>query len=286
MIFEPVKKPFSESKKTYESAEIILSGIPLDVSASFRQGVKFAPSHIREISWHIEDYNYLTDENILDVPFFDAGNLILSGDLNNNFNEIKSQIKKILEDRKIPVCVGGEHLISLPIIESLHQSYPDLYVIVFDAHTDLSDEYRKMKISHASVMRLVYDILGDGRIFMFGTRTGTKEDKEFLNEKIFSSPNPPVIELLEKIKDKPVYISIDVDVLDPSIAPGVSTPELGGWSFNDLYKTIRMLDTLNKITGVDIVEICPPYDPSEITSLIGAKLLREVLFLLSRTQKK
>lgn len=278
MPLEPVK-PFSESLKTYETANIVLLGIPLDVTISFRPGTRFAPSAIREISWHLEDYNFLTDENILDVPFFDIGDLRLTGNLDNNLDEIKSATKKILNDKKFPIFIGGEHLITFPIIQAISEYYPDLHVIVIDAHTDLSDSYRNMQLSHTNVIRLVYDVVGDNRIFMFGTRTGTKEDKQFMKDKIFSSYEPPLDELLEKLKDKPVYISVDVDVLDPSIAPGVSTPELLGWKHEELYKTIRRFYKFNHIVGADIVEICPPYDKTEITTLIGAKVVRELMFV-------
>lgn len=284
MLLEPTK-PFSESTKTYETADIILLGIPLDVTVSFRPGTRFAPSAIREISWHLEDYDYLTDENILDVPFFDMGDLHLTGNLDNNLTEIRSAIERILDDRKIPFSIGGEHLITFPIVQAVIERYPDLHVLVFDAHTDLSDSHREMHLSHANVMKLVYDIVGDNRIFMFGTRTGPGEDKEFLKGRIFSSFKPPPDELLKKLKNKPIYLSIDVDVLDPSIAPGVTAPELMGWRYEELYKTIKRFRGFKKIVGFDITEICPPYDPAEITTLIGAKVVREIMFLLNRLLK-
>jgi agmatinase len=281
MLLEPVK-PFSESRKTYETADIILLGIPLDATVSFRLGTKFAPSVIREISWHLEDYNYLTDEDILDVPFFDIGDLHLTEDLDNNLAEIKFIIKRILDDKKIPLSIGGEHLITFPIIQTMSEVYPDLHIIALDAHTDLSDEYRDMQISHANVMKLVYDIVGRKRLFMFGTRAGTKKDKEFIKGNIFSSCNPPDISTIKKLKNKPVYISIDIDVLDPSIAPGVTTPEPVGWKYEELYKTINRFSEFKKIVGIDITEISPHYDPAGITALMGAKVVREMLFLLKR----
>lgn len=284
MLLEPVR-PFSESTKTYETADIILLGIPLDVTVSFRPGTRFAPSAIREISWHLEDYNYLTDEDILDVPFLDMGDLHLTGDLDNNLDEIRSVIKRILDDRKISLSIGGEHLITFPIIQTMSEVYHDLHIIVLDAHTDLSNEYRNMQISHANVMKLVYDIVGRERLFMFGTRAGTKEDKQFMNSNIFSSYNPPAAFTMKKLKNKPVYISIDMDVLDPSIAPGVTTPEPIGWKYEELYETIKRFSEFRKIVGIDVTEICPHYDPTGITTLIGAKVVRELMFLLSRCLK-
>jgi len=278
-------KPFSESTKTYKTADIILLGIPLDVTVSFRPGTRFAPSAIREISWHLEDYDYLTDKNILDVPFFDIGNVSLKGNLESNLSEARYVIKRILDERKLPVSLGGEHLITFPILQAMSKHYPDLHVLVFDAHTDVSDNYRNLYLSHSTVMKLVYNLLGENRIFMFGTRSGTKDDKQFIKGKIFSSYEPPSSKLLEKLKYKPVYISIDVDVLDPVVAPGVSTPELMGWKYEDLYETIRRFRKLKKIVGFDITEICPPYDQAGVTTLIGAKVIREILFLLHRNRK-
>ncbi|MEW6162892.1 MAG: agmatinase [Nitrospirota bacterium] len=283
MLLEPVR-PFSESTKTYESADIILLGIPLDVTVSFRPGTRFAPSAIREISWHLEDYNYLTDENILDVPFFDIGNLSLKGNLDSNLAEIRSSVERILDDEKIPISIGGEHLITFPIIQTIIKRYTDLHVLVLDAHTDLSD-HRNMLLSHANVMRLVYDIVGRERLFMFGTRAGTKNDKQFMDGNIFSSYNPPDALSIKKLKNKPIYISIDMDVLDPSIAPGVTTPEPMGWKYEELYGIMKRFSEFKKIVGIDIAEICPYYDPTGITALIGAKVVREMIFLLDRCLK-
>lgn len=281
MLLEPTK-PFSESTRTYETARILLLGIPLDVTVTFRPGTRFAPSAIREISWHLEDYNYLTDEDIRDVPFFDMGDLRLTGDLDNNLNQIRSAAKEILDDGRVPLFIGGEHLITLPIIQAISEYHPDLNVIVFDAHTDLSDSYRKTEQSHANLIRLVYDIVGNDKIFIFGTRMGTKDDRQFMEGRILSSYEPPFGEFLERLKNEPVYISIDVDILDPSIAPGVSTPELLGWRYEGLNNTIRRFTMLNKIIGADIVEISPNYDLSGITTLVGARLVREMLFLINR----
>ncbi len=284
MLLEPAK-PFSESTKTYETADIILLGIPLDATVSFRPGTRFAPSAIREISWHLEDYNFTTDEIILDVPFFDVGDVRLTRDLVHNLNEIRSLIKKILRDRKIPVSIGGEHLITFPILQAMSKHYPDLHVLIFDAHTDVSDNYRKLHLSHSTVVKLAYNLLGNDRIFMFGTRSGTKDDKQFIEGKIFSFYEPPHSKLLENLKYKPVYISMDVDVLDPVVAPGVTTTELMGWKYEDLFETIQKFRKLKKIVGFDITEICPPYDPAGVTILIGAKVIREILFLLHRYRK-
>lgn len=284
MQLTPVK-PFSESTFDYQNAQIILLGIPLDITVSFRPGTRFAPSAIRELSWHLEDYSYLTNENILDVPFFDIGDLFLSGNLENNIREIKSAIAEILNHKKIPLSIGGEHLITFPVVQAMNETYPDLHVIVFDAHTDLSDGYKKMQLSHSNVMRLIYDTIGNNKLFIFGTRTGTREDKQFFKNRIGSSYEQPSNELIEKLKDKPVYISIDVDVLDPSVAPGVTAPELMGWRYEELHGVLRRFTEFNKIVGVDITEISPHYDPSGITTLIGARIVRETMFLLNRTLK-
>ncbi|HAV42470.1 TPA: agmatinase [bacterium] len=285
MALSPVK-PFSEGRSTYETARIILLGIPLDVTVSSRPGTRFAPSAIRESSWSLEDYNYLTDEDILEVPFFDLGDLILKGDLNDGLNEIRRAIREILKDKKAPVSIGGEHLITLPIIQAMKEVYPDLQVMIFDAHADLSDSFRKMPLSHANVLKGVYDIVGGSNMYLFGTRAGTKGDKELIKKEIFSSYRPPLTTAIEELKgglkNKPIYISIDMDILDPSSAPGVTTPEVLGWGYEQLYETMRGFSGL-KIVGADLTEISPHYDIAGTTSLAGASLVREILFLLARS---
>ena len=279
-MIEPVK-PFLGSRKNYNESSIIIFSVPLDATTTFRPGARFGPSSIRDASYVLEEHDYITGEDILDVPFHDLGELQLSGDLSTALNEIKEAADKILKDSKKPLALGGEHLITYPLIQAMIKKYSDLHVIVFDAHTDLRDEYLGLKTSHATVMRRVYDLLGPKRLYQFGVRSGSKEEKEFSQGRIIGSSFPGK-NLLNQLKAKPVYLSIDIDVLEPASAPGTGTPEPCGWSTKELINSITALRGLNVI-GADLVEVSPHHDPSGITAINAARAVRELLHLLHKT---
>lgn len=269
---------FCECSCKYDDANIVLMGIPLDSTASFRPGARFAPAAVRDASFEFEDYEFLTGENIQEVPFCDVGNIAVIGPLDESLDNISERLKLYIDDSRIPLSIGGEHLITLPIIKALVTKYRALNVIVFDAHPDLKDEYLKAKYSHATVMRRVLEYDEINTISYYGIRSATYEEKLLLesNTALF---NP--VDLLKLNPDIPVYISIDMDVLDPSYAPGVGNPEPGGWSYKRLYNTLQKLKSFI-IVGADIVEISPKYDPSAITAITGAKIARDLLFLLNK----
>lgn len=269
---------FCECSRKYDEAQIALMAIPLDCTASFRPGTRFAPAAVRHASLEFEDYEFLTGEDIQKVPFCDVGDIPIIGPLNESLDIISDRVKSIVDDGKIPLSIGGEHLITLPVIKALTTKYRELNVLVFDAHLDLKDEYLKAKYSHATVMRRVSDCEEVNTISFYGIRSATSGEKELLesNPRLF---NPTDLSNLNR--NIPVYISIDIDVLDPSCAPGVGNPEPGGWSYQRLYNTLQKLKSFT-IAGADVVEISPPYDPSAITSITGAKIIRDLLFLINK----
>ncbi len=273
-------KPFFVSNCDYRKASVILVGAPLDATGSFRAGTKFAPAAVRAISWTLEDYDIIEGRAISEVAFFDTGDIFFTGDLKRNLGEIESLVRRVNSKGKKTLLIGGEPLVTYAAVKALSKIYPELNFIVFDAHTDLGDPARKMKFSHATTTRLVFDLLGRGRIFLFGARSGLKGDVEFARENFVFSRHPPEDGIIESLVDKPVYISIDIDVLDPSVAPGVTTPEVLGWRYETLYETLSRLSRLERIVGGDVTEICPAFDPSGVTALIGASLVRKLLFLL------
>jgi agmatinase len=275
-------KPFSESACNAAEARVVLAGAPLDATASFRSGTRMAPSAVREISWHLEDASLLDGRSILDAAFTDAGDLHLTGDLEHQLEEIEAFAASVADRGQKPLLLGGEHLITYPAVRALAAKHENLCVVVFDAHTDLGDAYRDMRLSHASVMKLAYELLGSGRIFMLGTRSGAPEDRSLLGGEIFHDPGGLPDEVLRRLDGRPVYVSVDVDVLDPSVAPGVSTPELLGWSYRMLHDALRALSRV-RVVGADVVEICPPYDPSGVTALIGAGLARTLIHLMDES---
>ena len=183
------------------------------------------------------------------------------------------------------MMIGGEHLVTFPVVKALMEKYPSLHIIHLDAHTDLRDEFLGRKLSHATVIRRCYDILGDGRIYQFGIRSGDKHEFDFAKNghthmQKFNFDG--LDEVIEKIKDKPVYITIDLDVLDPAVFPGTGTPEPGGMTFKDLLKAMKSFEKLNNVVGADLVELAPMLDSSNVSTVVAAKALREMILLLHR----
>jgi agmatinase len=183
------------------------------------------------------------------------------------------------------MMIGGEHLVSLPVVEALAKKYPDLHIIHFDAHTDLRDEFFGRKLSHATVMRRVFDIVGKKKIFQFGIRSGDSSEFKWADAGNITMRKFDLFgveDVVAKIKSKPVYITIDIDVLDPAAVPGTGTPEPGGVTYRELIEAIMKLRKLNNIVGADIVELAPNYDPSGASTAAAAKTLREMVLLLHK----
>ena len=269
---------------TYEESHIVIFGAPFDSTTSYRPGTRFAARTMRAESYGLETYSPYQDLDLEDARVFDGGDLELPfGDTARALDMIHSYAKNVLEDGRLPLLIGGEHLVSLPAIQAAAEKYPDLAVIHFDAHTDLRDEYLGNHLSHATVIRRVWDILGDGRIHQFGIRSGERAEWEWAREG-HTNLRPFTFEGLasavEAVKDRPVYLTIDLDVLDPSAFPGTGTPEAGGVTFVELMKaTLRVIRGCN-IVSCDMVELSPPLDPSGTSTATALKLLREMLLAL------
>ncbi len=270
--------------KEYGESEIVIFGAPFDGTTSYRPGTRFAPRAIRGESYGIETYSPYQDKDLTDAFVFDAGDLELPfGNTERALDEIQSMTTKIISDKKIPLMLGGEHLVTLGAIRAMHERYSDLHILHFDAHTDLRDDYLGEKLSHATVIRRSWDILGDGRIFQLGIRSGEKSEFEFAREHTFLNKfNLDCIdEVISKLMGKPVYFTLDLDVLDPSIFPGTGTPEAGGVSFTDLLSAIIKIGKL-QIVGCDMNELSPTYDQSGVSTAVACKVLRELLLSLSK----
>ena len=269
---------------TYEESHIVIFGAPFDSTTSYRPGTRFAARTMRAESYGLETYSPYQDLDLEDARVFDGGDLELPfGDTARALDMIHSYAKNVLEDGRLPLLIGGEHLVSLPAIKAAAEKYPNLAVIHFDAHTDLRDEYLGNHLSHATVIRRVWDILGDGRIHQFGIRSGERAEWEWAREG-HTNLRPFTFEGLasavEAVKDRPVYLTIDLDVLDPSAFPGTGTPEAGGVTFVELMKAaLRVIRGCN-IVACDMVELSPPLDPSGTSTATALKLLREMLLAL------
>lgn len=263
----------------YDESKIVIFGAPFDSTTSYRPGTRFASSAMRNESFGIETYSPYQDKDLTDIKVFDGGDLELCfGSPESALNDIENFSSKILGNGKLPVMIGGEHLVTLGAVRAAVKKYPDLHIIHFDAHADLRDDYLGQKLSHACVMRRCHELVGDGKIFQFGIRSGDRE--EFLWGKNHVTTNKfdftGLEKIAEKILNKPVYFTLDLDVLDPSCFPGTGTPEAGGVSFTELMSAIKSVSALN-VVGIDVNELSPMLDQSGASTALACKLLREIL---------
>ena len=263
----------------YDESKIVIFGAPFDSTTSYRPGTRFASSAMRNESFGIETYSPYQDKDLTDIKVFDGGDLELCfGSPESALNDIENFSSKILGNGKLPCMIGGEHLVTLGAVRAAVKKYPDLHIIHFDAHADLRDDYLGQKFSHACVMRRCHELVGDGKIFQFGIRSGDRE--EFLWGKNHVTTNKfdftGLEKIVQKILNKPVYFTLDLDVLDPSCFPGTGTPEAGGVSFTELMSAIKSVSVLN-VVGIDVNELSPMLDQSGASTALACKLLREIL---------
>ena len=268
----------------YEESKIVIFGAPFDSTTSYRPGTRFASRVMRAESYGLETYSPYQNLDVTDYKIFDGGDLELCfGDTNLALDDIKNFAGKIFADNKIPVMIGGEHLVTLGMFKAAVEKYPEINVIHFDAHTDLRDDYLGAKLSHATVIRRIYDIIGDGKIFQFGIRSGDRPEFEFAkNHPRLQKFNFDGLEkAIAEVADKPIYLTIDLDVLDPSVFPGTGTPEAGGVTFLELLNAALKVIQGSNVVAVDLLELSPPYDPSGYSTATALKILREIILALS-----
>jgi len=268
------------ASEDFDKSKWIMVGLPYDGTCSYRPGTRFGPEMIRIAAWGLEDYSPYQNKELTEVAFYDAGELDLPlGNRDKCLNLINQATRETLDAGKQWLGIGGEHLVTYPAIQAYTEKYPDLAIIHFDAHADLREEYLGECLSHASVMRLVTNLIGAENLIQIGIRSGTKDEFDWMNEhKSLIKDRSEIPAILDKLSNRPVYLSIDLDVLDPGIMSGTGTPEAGGMSFNELISWLLSLSDLN-IVGADVVELSPHYDPSGVSTITAAKVVREVLLL-------
>ncbi len=268
--------------RPYEEADVVVFGAPFDGTVSYRPGSRFGPSAIRNESYGIETYSPYLDLDLTDIKGYDGGDLPLPfGDTGAALDRIKSFTQQIVSDGKIPLMLGGEHLVSLPAVEAVLMHHPDLCILHLDAHTDLREDYLGITLSHATVIRRIWEKVGDGRIWQFGIRSGERYEFEWAKEHTCLTPFvlEGIEEALKAIGGRPIYLTIDLDVLDPSVFPGTGTPEHGGVNFKELMTFLLKLRG-QRLVGADLVELAPHYDGSGISTAAACKLLREVALII------
>ncbi len=270
----------------YEQAKIVLYGAPFDSTTSFRPGARFGSAAMRHESFGLETYSPYQDKDLTDCAIFDSGDLELCfGSAEAALADIESRAAEILEDEKLPLLLGGEHLVTLGAVRAVLNQYPDLHIIHFDAHADLRQDYLGASLSHACVIRRCHDLVGDGRIHQFCIRSGDREEFQFA--KSHTELHPFCFDGLEDLTRKlaesgvPVYFTIDLDCLDPAAFPGTGTPEAGGVTFPQLLDAIRLVSRTN-VVAADVNELAPMLDSSGVSTATACKVLRELLLYLHK----
>lgn len=272
-------------EKEAHEADIVLFGAPFDSTTSYRPGTRFGSSAIRKESYGIECYSPYQDKDLEDTKVMDCGDLELCfGNTKKALAQIEEQTKEILACSAIPFMLGGEHLVTLGAFRAVRENYPDIHIIHFDAHADLREEYLGEQLSHASVIRRCWELVGDGRIYQFGIRSGDREEfywgKDHVATRKFDFEG--LEEVLDKLEGKPVYFTLDLDVLDPSVFPGTGTPEPGGVTFDELRRAAEKVCSRANIVACDVNELSPHYDQSGISTAAACKIVREMLLALSK----
>ena len=270
-------KNFIGSNDDFCSSKIVMLGMPFDGTTTNRPGARFAPQQIRVESVGIEEYSVYFDKNLSDLGFYDAGDLELPfGAPKEALDVIEKNTDEIYSNGKKILGIGGEHLVTLGTIKGLLKHHKDIAVIQFDAHTDLREQYLDVELTHSGVMMQIAKLIGFENIMQVGIRSGEKEEFELMKKHSTLAFSP---DELKKFKNKKVFVTIDLDVLDPSLMSGTGTPEAGGLTYKELMSWIKELKNYN-IIGADIVELAPDLDPTKVSTATACKLVREVLMIL------
>ena len=282
---------FSGYSKSLEEARYVVIGVPYDHTSTFRSGSRFGPGAIREASLNIETYSLRTGVDIESVPIHDAGDLHIVDDAAETLRRLRGVASDILSAGKMPICIGGEHTITLGAVQSLPKS---VGVVSFDAHGDLRDEYGGGKLSHATVLRRISEVVGTDGIYVCGVRALCKEEVEFIQKERIQHLTPwGLRELgLEKAAEKlreflgkfqRTYLTIDSDVLDPAFCPGVANPEFDGLTPSELMHLVSAV-AAERMIAFDLVEVCPNYD-SGAAAVAASRLIFEVIANAEKARK-
>lgn len=264
---------------------VILFGVPFDGTASYRAGTRFGPGAIRAASHSLETFSPFIDRDLDLIDYADLGDIeVPPGSASRTVDIVMEKVRDIYGMGAEPLMLGGEHTISLGAIRAAHEFYPNLAVLQLDAHTDLRDEYLGEKISHATVIKRVMDFIPSQRIHRFGVRAGTREEMVGAGLEIPLGIEGGMRDVEKAIthigEDVPLYVTIDLDVFDPSLVPGIGNPEPLGITYREFIQIARML-ALKNVVGVDVVELAPHFDQTGVSAVVAASVVREMLLCLA-----
>ncbi|MGM7682066.1 agmatinase [Cytobacillus sp. Hm23] len=274
---------FINSHPLLEESDAVIYGMPMDWTVSFRPGSRFGPARIREVSLGLEEYSPYVDRHLDEVKYYDAGDIPLPfGNPARSLQMIEEFVTKVLQANKFPLGLGGEHLVSWPVFKAMYNKYQDMAIIHIDAHADLREEYEGEPLSHSTPIRKACELIGAENVYSFGIRSGMKEEFQFAKDSGMYMAKfdvvEPLKEVLPKLAGRNVYVTIDIDVLDPAHAPGTGTAEAGGITSKELLDAITLISNSQlNIIGADLVEVAPAYDPTEQTQIAASKFVREIL---------
>jgi len=274
---------FIGANPDYNESKVVLYGMPMDWTVSYRPGSRFGPARIREVSIGLEEYSAYLDRELFDVKYYDAGDIPLPfGNPQKSIDLIEEYVGKLLAEDKFPLGMGGEHLVSWPVMKAMAAKYKDLAIIHMDAHTDLREHYEGEPLSHSTPIRKIAEHIGPENVYSFGIRSGMKEEFDWAKEVGLHISKfevlEPLKEMLPKLAGRPVYVTIDIDVLDPAHAPGTGTVDAGGITSKELLASIHEIARSEvNVVGADLVEVAPIYDHSEQTANTASKLIREMM---------
>jgi len=262
---------------------VVLAGVPYDATSTFRSGSRYGPAAIRWASQSIETYSPILGRDLADVVYGDLGDVDVAGLRPDQMVDAVRALVGQMAPASLPLLLGGEHTIALGAVQTLHRAHSDLAVVQIDAHTDLREEYEGHRISHATVTRRILDVLAPQSLVQLGIRAGTREEFELAGRLRHSAaridlPGPT----WGWLEHRPVYLSIDIDAIDPADAPGTGNLEPAGIPARDLLAFVRRLGSL-RVVGLDVVEVSPPYDPSGRTAVLAATIVREAILALKGT---
>jgi agmatinase len=282
---------FAGNQPSLEEAEYAILGVPFDVTSTYRSGARFAPLAIREASLNIEGYSFRTGKFVEELKIHDIGDLHVAGDVELTLGRLALVAQNLFEDKKVPVFMGGEHTITLGVMRSLEE---DVALVSFDAHLDLRDDYLGLSVSHTTFMRRIREDVKPYKILEIGTRAVCKEELDYAKEsgidyltaeQIRKDGAKNMAETIHEVLAgyEKLYVTIDMDVLDPAFAPAVQNPEPEGL---DTTTLLDLLETVcdSRVVGVDLVEVAPNYDRG-LTATQAAKTLFEVLCCLERARR-
>jgi agmatinase len=286
IVFSGCQKPFSE-------ADYVILGVPFDVTSTYRTGARFGPTAIREASLNIETYSFSSGIDVEDLRLHDLGDLHVTGDAEETLKRLEKVVAEFLEEKKIPVIIGGEHTITLGATRAFKEK--NCAVISFDAHLDLRNEYMNLKTSHTTFMRRLNEQVKPKRLIEVGTRAVCKEELAYAKKagiNYFTANqirSEGVEETLKKIESligdvKQIYLTIDLDVLDPAFAPAVQNPEANGLCSHMFYDLLNGLCD-RRVAAFDVVEVAPNYDNGN-SAVQAARTIFEVLCHIEKARQK